>query len=85
MQGYNSDNPRDKFKVGDLVMYHVGAQLVGNMKKSTSNWTGPFEMTSIWNDGVNASIVHIHDSQLIMPKINTQKLKIWRPKDEVSG
>jgi len=82
MKVYSNKNPNTRFEVGDLVLYYNGDKLIGNTKKLTTNWIGPFEITALYNDGMNADIVNIHESKMSMEKINVNKLKIWRPKDE---
>ena len=78
----NSDNPSTKFNVGDLVMYYCGDQMVGNIKKLTTNWQGPFEITKLNNTKNVATIVNLHNSENVFTT-NIEHLKLWRPANEM--
>ena len=78
---YSEDNPNPKFKVGQFVMCYTGDQLVGNVKKLTTNWQGPYEIIRLSNDGQIATIANVHNPDNIF-NANVNQLKIWRPKEE---
>ena len=80
-QRVTETNPRKKFEVGDLVMYYCGDQMVGNVRKLTTNWQGPFEITRISSDGLVATIVNVHNFENSFPT-NIKHLKLWRPHNE---
>ena len=77
----SNNNPATKFQVGDLVMYYTGDQNVGNVKKLSSNWLGPFEITRIYNSGMNAEIVNVNNTGWSFPT-HINKLKMWRTGNE---
>ena len=77
---YNK-NPYNKFSVGDLVLYYSGDDMVGNVKKLTSNWQGPYEITDIRPPGLVARIVDVSHPTSVLT-VNVDKLKLWRSEDD---
>jgi hypothetical protein len=46
-KAYDKDRTDFHFEVGDLVLLDVGARLIGNKKKLTAAYEGPFEVIAI--------------------------------------
>ena len=48
---YNRDKTDSiKYQIGDLVLNNISRQLIGNKKKFTSTWIGPYEIIKILGD-----------------------------------
>ena len=50
-----------ELKVGDYVYYDISQRYVGNRKKLTANFVGPWEVTQIFNDEQNVRLVDCGD------------------------
>ena len=75
------DNDKPEFEVGDLVLYYTGDQMVGNVKKLSSNWMGPYEITKISTDKLTYKISNLKNpNNYLMANIN--QIKIFKPKNE---
>ena len=66
---------RPELRVGDYVFYDMAQKYVGNKRKFAQNYVGPFEITRIFNDGNNLSLVDCLDAA---HKFNTHLTHVKR-------
>eukprot|EP01084_Bolivina_argentea_P241976 406062_1 len=51
---YYDKNANDfKYEVGQDVMYNISSRLTGNKRKLKPNWIGPYEIITVFNNGLN--------------------------------
>lgn len=60
-------------KVGDYVYYDVAQRYVGNVKKLSENYIGPWEIVEIFNDGQNFRLIDCSDGN---HRITTHRNKL---------
>ena len=56
-KSYDKKRNNITYNVGDYVLQDIAEQLVGNDKKFTPNYVGPYEVVEVRNDGANYRII----------------------------
>ena len=76
------DKANDKnidFEMGDKVFYNLGERLIGNTKKLTTNYVGPFEIITISNNSKNFTIQEVGNPSNVIKCHRSQIKKLKAP------